>query len=136
MVHISEREQQLPDQQIEKLIELMVEDKSILSLGPGEPDFPLPKPLVAEIKRLANQVNHYAPAGGLKELREAICRKVNKDNKIRAEPGNVVVTCGSQEALLIPAVVPLDPSEQVLLPNPSFMAFLPTMELFNAAPRF
>lgn len=136
MVHISEREEQLPDQQIEKLIELMVEDKSVLSLGPGEPDFALPKPLVAEIKRLANQSNHYAPAGGLKELREAICKKVKRDNKISAEPGNVVVTCGSQEALLIASAVTLDPSEQVLLPNPSYMAFLPTIELFSASPRF
>ncbi|MBI4146241.1 pyridoxal phosphate-dependent aminotransferase [Candidatus Woesearchaeota archaeon] len=136
MVHLSEREQQLPDQAIEKLIELMVEDKSVLSLGPGEPDFPLPKPLVSEVKRLANQVNHYASPGGLLELREAICKKLKKENGIRAVPENVVVTCGSQEALLIAAAVTLDPSEQVLLPNPSFMAFLPTIELFNASPRF
>jgi aminotransferase len=133
MVHLSEREEQLPDQAIEKLIELMVEHPSVLSLGPGEPDFPLPKPLIAEVKRLSNQVNHYATAGGLKELREAICRKVRKDNKISARPENVVVTCGSQEALLLSAACTLDVSEEILVPNPGFMGFLPSFELFNAA---
>ncbi len=136
MVEISEREMQLPDQVIEKLIELMVEHPSVLSLGPGEPDFSLPKPLVAEVKRLANKVNHYSPAGGLHEFREAICRKVRKDNHIRASPENVVVTCGSQEALLLSAACTLDVSEQILLPNPGFMGFLPSFELFNAGIKY
>ena len=136
MVHLSEREEQLPDQAIEKLIEIMVEHPDVLSLGPGEPDFPLPKPLVAEVKRLANRINHYSPAGGLHELRQAVCRKVRKDNHIRASPDNVVVTCGSQEALLLSAACTLDVSEQILLPNPGFMGFLPSFELFNAGIKF
>ncbi len=136
MVHLSEREEQLPDQVIEKLIEIMVEHPSVLSLGPGEPDFALPKPLIAEVKRLSNQVNHYSPAGGLHELKEAICRKVRRDNKIKANPANVAVTCGSQEALLLAAACTLDVSEQILLPNPGFMGFLPSFELFNAGIRF
>ncbi len=133
MVHLSEREEQLPDQAIEKLIEIMVEHPDILSLGPGEPDFPLPKPLVAEIKRLSNQVNHYSTPGGLIDLRRAICKKLQRDNKIRASPENVVVTCGSQEALLLSAACLLDVSEEILVPNPGFMGFLPSFELFNAA---
>jgi len=135
MVHLSEREEQLPDQAIEKLLEILVEHPSVLSLGPGEPDFPLPKPLVAEVKRLANQVNHYATAGGLHELREAICKKLRRDNKIKASPDNVVVTCGSQEALFLSAACTLDVSEQILIPNPGFMGFLPSFELFNAGVR-
>ncbi len=133
MVHLSEREEQLPDQAIEKLIEIMVERPDVLSLGPGEPDFPLPKPLVAEVKRLSNQVNHYSTPGGLIDLRRAICKKLQRDNKIRASPENVVVTCGSQEALLLSAACLLDVSEEILVPNPGFMGFLPSFELFNAA---
>jgi aminotransferase len=132
MVHLSEREEQLPDQAIERLIEIMVEEPKILSLGPGEPDFPLPKPLIAEVKRLANQSNHYSPAGGLHVLREAICKKVKRDNKITARPENVTVACGSQEALMLAAACLLDVSEEILVPNPGFMGFLPSFELFNA----
>jgi len=136
MVHISERDKQLPDQVIEKLLQLLVEDPSVLSLGPGEPDFELPKPLVSEVKRLAGKSNHYSPPGGLQELREAICKKVKRDNKIKTDPENVVVTCGSQEALFLSAACTLDVSEQILLPNPGFMGFLPAFEMLNAGIRY
>lgn len=136
MVHVSEREQQLPDIVIEKLLTLMAEDKSVLSLGPGEPDFELPRPLVAEGKRLAGSVNHYSPPGGRLDLREAIARKLKKENRIVHDPDDIVVTAGSQEALLLASAVTLDVSEQVLLPDPSYMAFLPTIELLSAQPRF
>lgn len=136
MVQLSEREEQLPDHVIGKLLEILVERPEVFSLGPGEPDFELPKPLVAEVKRLASSVNHYSPPAGLHELREAISRKVRKDNRIRTSPDNVVVTCGSQEALLLSAACTLDVSEQILLPNPGFMGFMPCFELFNAGIRF
>jgi len=133
MVNLSEREQQLPTHVIEKLIEMSAEFPNILSLGPGEPNFPLPPPLVSEVKRLANVSNHYSPAGGLKELRSAICKKVKKDNQIKCAPSNVVVTCGSQEALLLSAASLLDVGEEILIPDPGFMGFLPSFEMFNAS---
>jgi aminotransferase len=133
MVNLSEREQQLPTHVIEKLIEMSAEFPNILSLGPGEPNFPLPPPLVSEVKRLANSSNHYSPSGGLKELREAIYRKVKKDNHLNCSPDNVVVTCGSQEALLLSAASLLDVGEEILIPDPGFMGFLPSFEMFNAS---
>jgi len=135
MPHISERERQMPEQEIGKLLRIAVEDKSVISLGPGEPDFPAPAPIVALTKKYANQCNHYSPPGGLKELREAIAKKLKKENKIDTSPENIVVTTGSQEALLIAAACTLDVSEQVILPDPSYMGFLPTFELFNAGIR-
>ncbi|MBW2985751.1 aminotransferase class I/II-fold pyridoxal phosphate-dependent enzyme [Candidatus Woesearchaeota archaeon] len=136
MVELSEREQELPDLEIEKLIEIAVEHPEIISLGPGEPDFPAHKEIVAHTKKVAHLVNHYSPAGGLRELREAIVKKLKKDNKIKASPDNVVVTCGSQEALMLATACCLDVSEQIILPDPGYMGFLPTCEMFNANPRF
>lgn len=136
MVEISEREEDLPDLEIEKLIEIAVEHKDIISLGPGEPDFPASKEIVNHTKKIANKVNHYSPPGGRKEFKQAIIKKLKKDNKINADENQIVVTCGSQEALLLAAACCLDVSEQILIPNPGFMAFLPTFQLFNANPRF
>ncbi len=48
----------------------------------------------------------------------------------------MVVTCGSQEALMLAAACTLDVSEQIVLPNPGYMGFLPTFELFNAGYTF
>ncbi len=136
MVEISEREQELPDLEIDKLIKIAVEHPEIISLGPGEPDFALHKDLVEHTKKIAHKVNHYSPAGGRKEFKEAIIKKLRKDNKITANPDNVVVTCGSQDGLVLGAACCLDVSEQIILPNPGYMAFLSTFELFNANPRF
>jgi aminotransferase len=136
MPHIAERELELPDAVIGKLISLAAESKNVISLGPGEPDFPLPKPLVQHTKKIADKVNHYSPPSGLFVLREAIAKKVKKDNGIDADPDNVIVTAGSQEALLISLACTLDVSEQIIIPNPSFLAYLPLADLFSTSPVF
>ncbi len=135
-MHISEREKELPDAVIGELIKLAAEKRGIVSLGHGEPDFDLPKPLQAYAKKIAGKYNHYAPPGGVKELREGIAKKLRKDNKIRADPENVVVTCGSQEALMLAVACSCDVSEQIIIPNPSFLGYLPTLELLDAFPVF
>ncbi len=136
MTHISERERDLPELEIDKLLQIQSERPDILSLGPGEPDFPAPKPITEYIRKIAHKANHYAPPGGRTDLREALSRKLKKENKIHAPPDNIVVTSGSQEALMLAAACTLDVSEQIILPNPGYMAFLPTFALFNAHPVF
>ena len=134
MVHIAEREIQLPDAVIAKLLKLAAEDKSVLSLAPGEPNFPAPKPIVEFTREFADKCNHYSPPGGRHELKEAIIQKLKKENHIEAHPSNIIVTCGSQEALLLATACTLDVSEQTIIPNPSFLGYLPMFELFDAFP--
>ena len=134
MTHISEREYDLPNAVIGKLMKAAVEDKSVVSLGPGEPDFDLPAPLVKYVKEYASNSNHYSTPEGLVELRESLVKKLRKDNKIEVHPGNIIVTNGSQEALLLATACTLDVSEQVIIPNPSYLGYLPMFELFNAFP--
>jgi len=136
MVDISERETELPDAVIGKLLKIAVEDKTVISLGPGEPDFQAPKPIIEFVKKYADKCNHYSPPGGRTALKEEIIKKLKRDNKIKALPENIIVTCGSQEALLLATACTLDVSEQIILPNPSFMGFLPTFEIFDANPVF
>ena len=136
MVEISEREEDLPDLEIAKLLKIAVEHPEIISLGPGEPDFPAAKEIIEHTKKIAHKVSHYSPPGGRKEFKQAIIKKLKKENNINADENQIVATCGSQEALLLSAACCLDVSEQILLPNPGFMAFLPTFELFNANPKF
>ncbi|MDI6721203.1 MAG: pyridoxal phosphate-dependent aminotransferase [Candidatus Aenigmarchaeota archaeon] len=134
MSHISERELQLPPALIEKLLKYLSEQKGIISLGPGEPDFPAPKPLVDYTKKIAGKCNHYSPPGGRKELKEAIVKKLRKENKIKCNEENIVVTSGSQEALLLAIAATHDATEQMIVPNPSFLAYIPTLEMMDAVP--
>ncbi len=134
MKHISERELELPDAVIGQLLEIAAEHKEIISLGPGEPDFPAPPQIVAYTKKIADKCNHYSPPGGRHELKEAIAKKLRKENKIKCSSENIIVTTGSQEALLLGIAASLDVAEQVIIPSPSFLGYLPTAEMFTAQP--
>jgi aminotransferase len=134
MRHISERESELPEAVIGRLLEIAVEHKEIISLGPGEPDFAAPKPITDYTKQIADRCNHYSPPGGRRELKEAIIKKLHKENGIECNPDNIVVTTGSQEALLLGIAAALDVSEQVIIPNPSFFGYLSTSEILTVQP--
>jgi aminotransferase len=134
MKHVSERERELPYGVIDKLLEIAVERKDIISLGPGEPDFPAPPEIVHYTRDIASRVNHYSPPGGRHELKEAISKKLKKDNRIDAGADRIVVTTGSMEGILLAMVSMLDSSEQVIIPNPGYMSYTPCAELLDVVP--
>jgi len=61
-------------------------------------------------------------------LRETIARKLKKDNKIDVSPDEIIVTCGSQEALFLATLALVDPGEKMIVPNPGFLAYIPMVE--------
>ncbi len=134
MRHVSERERELPEALIGRMLEIAVQRKDVISLGPGEPDFPAPKPIVQFTKQFAGKCNHYSPPGGRKELKEAIVKKLRKENKINCDSENIVVTAGSQEALMLALQCTADVNEQVLIPDPGFLGYTPSVELTDAVP--
>ena len=136
MVHISERELELPTLQFTKIFSRIVKDKSIISLGPGEPDFVTPKPLLDYGKKIIGKSTHYAEPQGLLELREAITKKLKKENKIKTNPDKVIVGVGSQETLFNALLATLDPTERVIIPSPGYLGYLPAIELVNAVPTY
>ncbi len=132
---ISERGEELPVSTIGELIKVAEESKGIISLGPGEPDFDSPKNIVDfACKRLREGYTHYSPPGGRSELKEAIVRKLRKDNGIGASPDQVIVTTGSTEAILLALMCSIDPGEGVLVPDPGFLAYRPAVEILNGMP--
>jgi aminotransferase len=132
---ISEREEELPKQMIGELIRIAAEGRDIISLGPGEPDFTTPKHIINFArKRLGQGYTHYSPPGGRAELKEAVCRKLKKENRIKAGPEQVVVTTGSTEAIMLALMCMIDPGEGVIIPDPGFLAYKPSVEILNGIP--
>lgn len=131
---VSERERNLPVAEIAKLLEITVEHKDIISLGPGEPDFPAPRPLVAYTKKIAANLNHYSPVSGRHALKQAIVKKVRKENKIKADIENVSVTTGSMEGFLLACMCTSCSGERLVIPNPGYMGYVPCAELVDAVP--
>lgn len=135
-VHISERQTQLPEQVIGKLLKIAVENKDIISLGPGEPDFPTAQPILNYGAKILQKGlgTHYSPPSGRAELKDEIVKKLKRDNKISAKPENIIVTTGSTEGLLLSLLATIDVGEQVLVPNPSFLAYSPTVDIIQGFP--
>lgn len=132
---ISEREQELPLSTIGKLLRISSEDKSIISLGPGEPDFNSPRHIIQATKKwLDRGYTHYSAPGGRAELKEAIVRKLGKENRIKAGPENIVVTAGSTEAIFLSLLCTVDPGEGVIMTDPGFLAYKPSIEVLNGMP--
>ena len=134
MVDISEREQELPDVLIPELLAIAAERKDIISLGPGEPDFITPKPILDHVKNVIWKSTHYSAPAGRTDLREALVKKLAKENKIDVNLENVAVGCGSQELLFASFLASLDVSEEVIVPNPGYLGYVPAIELVNAVP--
>lgn len=132
---ISEREKDLPESTIGQMLKLCAESKDVISLGPGEPDFSSPPNVIAAAKKaLDKKMTHYSPIAGRSDLREAVVRKLKRDNKIKASPEDVIVTCGSTEAILLVLMAAVDPGEAVMVTNPGFLSYLPTVEVLSGTP--
>ncbi|HLC51191.1 MAG TPA: pyridoxal phosphate-dependent aminotransferase [archaeon] len=129
---LSEREEELEKLEMQKLLRVATESKNIISLGPGEPDFGPPKQVVAELKRAVQKgYSRYSAVEGRKELLEQVAKKLRKENKISTDTENIVVTSGSNEAIMLSLMCVVDPGEQVMVPDPGYVTYIPTVELLN-----
>ncbi len=132
---ISERYFHLPSSNFAKIMKTATEEKDVISLGPGEPDFITPEHIrEAAIKAIDKGYTHYSPPGGRAETKQAIAKKLKKDNKINVSPDEIIVTCGSQEALFLATLSLLDPGEKMIVPDPGFLAYIPMVETVTGVP--
>lgn len=131
---ISKRESELPASSMSNFLKVASENRKIISLGPGEPDFLPPPNVIACVKRNASKATHYSPVEGLAKLRMGVAGKLRKENNMRAGADNVIITNGSNESILIALMCTMDPGEEVLVPDPGFMDYRPVVELLNGYP--
>ncbi len=118
-----------------KARELKLQGKDIISLSLGEPDFNTPDFVKdAAIKAITNNYNSYTPVNGYIALREAICRKFERDNKLRYNINQIVVSTGAKQALANVAMVLLNPDDEVLLPAPYWVSYEAMINLAEGIP--
>ena len=111
-------------QGIEKSVIRQVFDRAkpgSINLGLGEPDLPTPDVIRrAAVKAIVEEQNGYTSHAGLPSLRE----KVAADYPyLEQRPERVIITAGSQEALYLALLALVDDGDEVLLPNPGFVAY-------------
>ncbi len=121
---------------IRKFFDIVSEMKDAISLGVGEPDFDTPWHIREEgIYSLEKGRTFYTSNAGLKELRTEICNYLHRRCNLRYNPDSeIVVTVGGSEAIDIALRAMLNPGDEVLIPQPSFVSYVPCTILAGGKP--
>lgn len=121
---------------IRKFFDIVSEMGDAISLGVGEPDFDTPWHIRDEgIYSLEKGRTFYTSNSGLKELKTEITKYINRTQGISYDPDHeVIVTVGGSEAIDIALRAMLNPGEEVLIPQPSFVSYEPCTILADGKP--
>ncbi len=134
--HISSRVQALQPSMIRRFFDLMEGMKDCISLGVGEPDFQTPWHVRdAAIYSLERGHTKYSPNAGLTTLRRAIARYLERRMNLSYDPlTEILVTVGGSEAIDLAMRAIVEPGDEVLVPQPSFVCYTPIATLAGATP--
>ena len=123
---------------IRKFFDIVVEmdDPDVISLGVGEPDFDTPWHIRDEgIYSLEKGKTFYTSNAGLKELKIEISKFLKRRYEVEYDYNKeILVTVGGSEAIDIAMRAMLDPGDEVLIPQPSYVSYVPCATLANGVP--
>lgn len=121
---------------IRKFFDIVSEMEDAISLGVGEPDFDTPWHIRDEgIYSLEKGRTFYTSNAGLKELKMEICHYIKRTQGIEYDYNHeTIVTVGGSEAIDIALRAMINPGEEVLIPQPSYVSYEPCAILANAKP--
>ena len=126
----------IPPSGIRKFFDIVSEMNDAISLGVGEPDFDTPWHIREEgIYSLEKGRTFYTSNAGLRELKVEICRYLSRRQEISYDPDHeVMVTVGGSEAIDLALRVMLNPGDEVLIPQPSYVSYVPCTILADGVP--
>ena len=107
----------------------------VISFGAGEPDFDTPQHIKdAAIAALQEGFTKYTPVGGIDELKEAICAKLQQDNGVQYQKENILVSCGGKHSFYNVAQAFIDEGDEVIIPAPYWVSYPPMVALAGGKP--
>ena len=121
---------------IRKFFDLVSETESVISLGVGEPDFDTPWHIRDEgIYSLEKGKTFYTSNSGLKDLKIEISKYIKRTQNVEYDVNHeIMVTVGGSEAIDIALRAMVDPGDEVLIPQPSYVSYEPCAFLAGAKP--
>jgi aspartate aminotransferase len=107
----------------------------VISLSIGEPDFDTPQHIKqACIDALNRNETHYAPSNGIPELISAITKKIRNENGFSCSDNEVIVTCGAKDAIYDAMEAVLNPGDEVVILDPSWVSYEPCVRIAGGRP--
>jgi aminotransferase len=129
--NISQAVQTIPSSGIRRFFDLLASMEGVISLGVGQPDFVTPNQIrQAAIRSIEDGETYYTSNYGLVELRHNISRHLERLYGVHYDAGTeIIVTSGVSEALNVALAAIIDPGDEVLSPDPGYVAYLPCVLL-------
>ena len=107
----------------------------VVNLAGGEPDFNTPRHIIeAAYQAMLAGDTHYPTSWGSPPLLDAICAKLLRENSVSMDPDQILVTPGGKWAIAAALATLLNPGDEVLVLDPSWVSYGPMVELQNAVP--
>ncbi len=119
---------------VRRMFELAKQYPDAINLTLGEPGFTTPDHIInAGIESLKAGKTKYTPNAGIKELRDALAYKLEKENGIKCNPDkNLIVTAGATQALMLAMVTLVDPGDEVIIQGPNWPDYRGQIDMVNA----
>ena len=133
---VNKQVSRIPPSGIRRFFDIASTMEDVISLGVGEPDFVTPWHIRSEaVKSLEKGRTYYTANAGLMELRKEIATYLSDTVKVSYDPAReIVVTVGASEALDAALRALVEPGDEVLIPEPSFVCYKPCTLLAGGIP--
>lgn len=135
---LSRRVLDVPPSGIRKFFDVLNSMPDVISLGVGEPDFDTPSRIVDEgVRALRAGRTHYSSNYGTAELRRALSLHLERLYGVTYDPASeIVITIGASEGLAASLAAVVDPGDEVVLAEPSYVAYVPDIIFSGGTPVF
>ena len=118
-----------------KAMEMARAGRDVIALSSGEPDFDTPDNIkIAAMRAIIEGKTKYPPLPGVPEFREAICRKLERENGLSYTPDQVLVCNGGKQVIYNALTATLDPEDEVIIPAPFWVSYPDMVLLAGGAP--
>ena len=120
-----------------KAKEMKADGLDVIGFGVGEPDFPTPSFIIAAAKEaLDSGKTRYTAAAGIKELREAVCRKLKNDHGLDYRQEEIIISNGAKHSLYNAFQAILNPGDQVIIQSPYWVSYPELVKMGGGKPVF
>lgn len=132
---LSDRAKNIKPSGIRKFFDIVSERKDVISLGVGEPDFITPWEIRdAGISAIKRGYTQYTSNKGLLPLRQEISAYLKDNFNVEYSADDMIITVGASEAIDLIFRATVNEGDEVLIPDPSYVSYKPTVELLGGVP--
>lgn len=120
---------------IRKMFEMSIGMSDVVNFSLGEPNFVTPENIrEAAVASIRRGDTHYDSNAGMKELREAVARKLKEYDKVSYDPDEVVITASGMEAIYLTMLAILDPGDEIIVSDPCYVNYMDQARMVGATP--